>query len=132
MTYELWWVSADGQHAVHADYPERSYRTTDEAERAIPDALLDLLDRHDASDPYGDDPGGADRIKAGRWEIALSAEGEAQEARLATIPGSAQPVWGGWVWRTDDGDEWQWSKARTEEECRQIVAESVDTIPVSL
>ena len=124
MTYELWWVSADGQHAVHADYPERSYRTTDEAERAIPDALLDLLDRHDASDPYGDDPNGADRIKAGRWEIVLSAEGEAQEARLATIPGSAQPVWGGWVWRTDDGDEWAWSKARTEEACRQIVADA--------
>jgi hypothetical protein len=123
MYYELWWVSADGQQAIRSEYPARSYRTTDEAERAIHEAQIDMLDAQAEADPHGEDPEGVARILAGRWEVTETEEGRARVELLASIPGGPQPVWGGWVWRTDDGDEWTWSKRRTEEACLLVVAE---------
>ena len=123
MYYELWWVSADGQQAIRSEYPARSYHTTDEAERAIHEAQIDLLDAQEDADPHGEDPDAVARILAGRWEITETEEGLARVELLASIPGSPQPVWGGWVWRLDDGDEWRWSKRATEEACLAVVAE---------
>lgn len=67
-TYALWWISADGQHAVETDYPAARYATVEAAEEAIAEACEHLLEQaRETYAQWGVDETGA--ILAGRFSV---------------------------------------------------------------
>ncbi len=68
-TYALWWISADGQHAVKLDYPSARYATVKAAEAAIASARDYLL--AEARAVADEDPDAEARILAGRFSVEV-------------------------------------------------------------
>ena len=46
---------------------------------------------------------------------------------IEDIQGSAEPVWGGWVWVVGRNEQ-RWSKRPTQAECKRVVCEVVERL----
>lgn len=49
---------------------------------------------------------------------------------LDQIPGYASPIWCGYIWIDEDGNEQRWSKRPTLAECESVVLETCNRIGI--
>ena len=85
------------------------------------EAFMQMLSESGDEASYGDEHVGTESD----WIITESTVHE----KVASYPGCAVQVWGGWIWR-DGSHEQSWSKRPTRHECERVVHEAVQRLGI--